>query len=303
MLSFGFRLSWITALLLFISGLIPQRAIGACYADGQPPWGCELAASGWPFPFIHDGYTSPMNSADWLGWMIGSDIWQWGEFYKALTLAFILAIFLLAVWKLTYAESADDSRLQYIFKPLAAAGFLAIPTVSSLAGTGINPWFFGGLIACAVGDMLLLSRNRPALFKLGMGAFAIGHLAYVGAFIQWMRRADDWHAWWLIPTGALVLFSCVKTFHWLRPHLPKDMVVPVIGYTAIIGLMVTLALTQFVSAPYFLPAMAMLAAILFAVSDIYVARDRFVVHEPKNARRITPLYFGAQLLFAVLASI
>jgi hypothetical protein len=38
---------------------------------------------------------------------------------------------------------------------------------------------------------------------------------------------------------------------------------------------------------------------MFAISDMAVARDRFVTQTPANAFVITPLYFGAQLLFAV----
>ena len=287
--------------MLFISGLIPVRAIGACYGDGQAAWGCERAASGWPFAFIHDGYTSPINSADWLGWIIGSDIIQPEPFKNALILSIILGLFITAVIQLTRAESADDRRAQYIFKPLAALGFLAIPTLSSLAHTP-NMWFLSGLAACAVGDILLLSRSRPLQFKLGMAAFALGHLAYVGGLWQWTTHPETQPLAFAL-SGAVVLFSTIKVFRWLSPHLSRDMRVAVIIYSAIIGVMVTLALGNFISAPYLLPLIAAVAAVMFALSDIYVARDRFVHHEPKNARRITPLYFGAQLLFAVLASI
>lgn len=301
LMGFLFRAAGLSALILFISGLIPVRAIGACYGDGQPAWGCELAASGWPFAFIHDGgYTSPTDSADWLG-LIGSDILQPDLFKNALMLSVILGIFLAAVFQLTRAESADDRRAEYIFKPLSALGFLAIPTLSSLAYTP-NMWFLSGLAVCGLGDILLLSRTRPLQFKLGMAAFAVGHLAYVGGLWQWTAHAET-KLWAFALSGALVVFSSVKVLRWLRPHLPSDMYIPVIIYSAIIGVMVTLALGSFISAPYLLPMIAAVAAVMFAVSDIYVARDRFVIHEPKNARRITPLYFGAQLLFAILASI
>ena len=216
-------------------------------------------------------------------------------------LSLILGVFIAAVLQLTRAESADDRRAQYIFKPLAALGFLAIPTLSSLASTP-NPWFLSGLMACALGDILLLSRNRPVQFKLGMAAFAIGHLAYAGGLWQWTAHTET-KLWVFAFAGILVVLCAVKVLRWLSPHLNHDMRWPVIIYSAIIGMMVTLALGSFISAPYLLPMIAVVAAVMFAVSDIYVARDRFVIHEPKNARRITPLYFGAQLLFAVLASI
>jgi len=46
-------------------------------------------------------------------------------------------------------------------------------------------------------------------------------------------------------------------------------------------------------------SLAMIGALMFAVSDIFVARDRFVSPDPKNALAITPLYFAAQALIAL----
>ena len=67
-------------------------------------------------------------------------------------------------------------------------------------------------------------------------------------------------------------------------------------YSVIIITMVVFALASQVT-------LAIIAAIMFAVSDMFVARDRFVKPRPKNAFTITPLYFGAQVLFALSVSI
>jgi len=40
------------------------------------------------------------------------------------------------------------------------------------------------------------------------------------------------------------------------------------------------------------------AAIAFAISDVFVAKDRFKARKKWHAFIITPLYFGAQALFA-----
>ena len=45
--------------------------------------------------------------------------------------------------------------------------------------------------------------------------------------------------------------------------------------------------------------LAMIGAVMFAMSDVFVARDRFVTPTPLNALAITPLYFGAQALIAL----
>ncbi len=142
------------------------------------------------------------------------------------------------------------------------------------------------LMFCAAGDVLLLSRNSQTRFQLGMLAFAIGHLIYAWAF--WGLAGLDISnplAWIAIVISGLY-------FAWLRPSLPKDMVWPVAIYTLIILVMM---ITAFGVPTWIIP----LAAVLFAVSDMFVARDRFVKDDPFNALAITPLYFGAQALFAL----
>ena len=49
--------------------------------------------------------------------------------------------------------------------------------------------------------------------------------------------------------------------------------------------------------------LAPIGAIMFAISDMFVARDRFVKPDAKNAFAITPLYFGAQAIFALSTQI
>lgn len=79
---------------------------------------------------------------------------------------------------------------------------------------------------------------------------------------------------------------------YLRAHLPADMKVPVLIYTLIILAMVLLSIWTG-------NLLVIAAAVMFAVSDIFVARDRFVSESPRNALIITPFYFGAQAIFAL----
>ena len=103
---------------------------------------------------------------------------------------------------------------------------------------------------------------------------------------------------------------------WLWPHLGADMRGPVLAYIAVITAMVAAAAGAVTGAGPALPAVAalttgeplpgwiwkaavMVAAVAFYLSDVSVARDRFVA--PGFANRIwgLPLYYGAQLLFAL----
>jgi uncharacterized membrane protein YhhN len=83
---------------------------------------------------------------------------------------------------------------------------------------------------------------------------------------------------------------------WLgRAEISPRMRRPVVAYVIAIGLMVALGLgTAALEAS--IPIMA--GVLLFALSDVFVARDRFVKAEAINARLGLPIYFAAQLLLA-----
>jgi len=199
----------------------------------------------------------------------------------------ILILYALLVGALTFCEYKRLRNWQIILKPLAAAGFIVIALLGGAIYCDYGLLILMGLIACAAGDVLLLPRDKPLFFKLGMAAFAIGHLLYFYAF----RETFDSGVIKIFPIFAGLVF-----FFWIRPKLPKDMVIPVAIYSIIIIAMVVFA---FKSPIMIIP----IAALMFAISDMFVARDRFVKDEGLNALAITPLYFGAQALFALSTSL
>ncbi len=202
----------------------------------------------------------------------------------------LLGFYGLIVAALTAAEYKRRLKSQAWLKPLAALLFILIAIGGGALYWDYGRWILYGLVACAVGDVLLLSRDNPTRFKLGMAAFALGHLLYVIAF--WvMAKSGFFH-----PLALIAVIAGGAYFYWIRPKLPSDMVIPVAVYSLIIIAMVSLSFkVPMIIVP--------IAASLFAVSDMFVARDRFVDDDPKNALAITPLYFGAQALFALSAAI
>lgn len=198
------------------------------------------------------------------------------------------------VFALLFAELQEKRSAQIILKPLAAIGFLILAISFGALDNAYGQFIFAGLIACALGDVFLLSRQSQTVFRLGMLAFAIGHICYVLAAGQILR--PDMSMLVFLATGVLGLGIGLCVFKSLKSNLPKDMVWPVGVYTLIISLMLARAFqTDMNGSHLFLLA----GAILFAISDIFVARDRFVAPNPKNAWAITPLYFGAQAMFAL----
>ena len=202
-----------------------------------------------------------------------------------------LFLYVLIVLALLIAELREDRRAQYFFKPLAAFGFVILALQFGALESTYGKFILAGLIACAVGDVFLLSRDSENLFKAGMLAFALGHIIYVIAFGQ---QFDSLGPYGIIVVG-LTTFFAIMFFIWLKPNLDNNMIGITLIYTIIITLMVAASVARL---NYYLRYVVPLAAIMFATSDMFVAKDRFVKFRPKNAFAITPLYFSAQALFA-----
>lgn len=208
---------------------------------------------------------------------------------------YILALYGALIPGLLVAELNENRLLQRVLKPAAAIGFIFIALCVGATDHQYGLIILAGLIACALGDVCLLSRNSPKLFIAGMAAFAFGHLAYLYAFAGVAAEVSTLA---LIIKAALVTLIGVGVYKWLQPHLPKDMQLAVPLYFFIILIMLITALNLPLEWPLVL---AMVGAVLFVISDVFVARDRFVSPTPRNAFVITPLYFGAQALIALSA--
>lgn len=146
------------------------------------------------------------------------------------------------------------------------------------------------LTLCWLGDMLLLAP-RGRVFLAGIGAFLLGHLLFALAFAGLPLSIP---ALAVAAVIAILLGAC--TLRWLRPHLqgPYRIAVPV--YVLAILLMCVLAVGASVAQSD--PRLA-IAALVFAASDIAVARNRFVAPGFLNRAWGLPLYYAAQVAFAL----
>jgi uncharacterized membrane protein YhhN len=178
-------------------------------------------------------------------------------------------------------EASGRRTLFAVGKVTCSAGFLALALLLG-ARTPYARIVLAGLALSVVGDVLLLStRERP--FLAGLVAFLLAHVAYATAFAR-LGTPPPWVAALLLVAGLLVL-------RWLWPHL-GPMRAPVVAYCIAISAMLGFALGQ--------PAAGVrLGAVLFYVSDLAVARQRFVVQERRNQLLGLPLYFSGQYLIAL----
>jgi uncharacterized membrane protein YhhN len=150
-----------------------------------------------------------------------------------------------------------------------------------------------GLIFCLGGDVFL-ALPQERMFLLGLVSFLIGHVFYVVAFIGvagWSQLA------WIGPLLTIVI--SIAVFIWLQPHL-GSMKIPVICYIIVISLMLCLAWSILGVSHLSVSGriLVFLGAFSFYISDVFVARDRFLKNEFLNRLVGLPLYYMGQFLIA-----
>jgi uncharacterized membrane protein YhhN len=194
-----------------------------------------------------------------------------------------------AVPALVLSDLRDWRPGRYLFKPLAALGFLWLALLLRPEGSAYATWLLAGLVLCAAGDLLLMFENERS-FLAGLLAFLTGHLLYILAFVQ-INASPAGMAMSLLPVAVLVAGS----LRWLLPHLQGPMRIAVPTYIIVIAAML-IAAGGTVGAPGSILVLA--GAWGFAISDLAVARRQFVRRSIVNGLWGTPLYFGSQLLLA-----
>jgi uncharacterized membrane protein YhhN len=204
--------------------------------------------------------------------------------WAALCAAFTLA--------LLFAEKKQSAALRWLFKPAASAAFLGVAVAAGALDSGFGRIILLGLAFCALGDVLLIARSQAA-FLAGMGAFALGHVGYIAAFIHGGVAPGGSAAFAFI---GMALFSGVfLTRFWPRLDTFKA---PVGIYALIISVMVIASFAHYDQVGSRQGLTLAMAALGFAISDVAVARDRFGDQNFANKLWGLPLYYGAQCLFA-----
>jgi uncharacterized membrane protein YhhN len=199
----------------------------------------------------------------------------------------VTAIGLLGV---LYAEWTGTQSLQWSMKPLASTGFVALAITR-----GIDDPYAQAVLAALVlswfGDVLLIPKGAKRAFLLGLIAFLLGHVGFVVAFIV---RGASWPA--VAVSSALLLVPAALVGRYFASRAPQTLRAPVVAYISVISVMVALAVGT--SAVAFDPKIAV-AAPLFYASDVFVARQRFLGPNRWNRVLGLPLYYTAQVLFAL----
>ena len=75
-----------------------------------------------------------------------------------------------------------DRRLRWIGKPGVMLALIAAALLADGAPSAVRVWFVVALVLSLIGDVALLLPER--WFVVGLGAFLLAHLAYIGGMVQ-----------------------------------------------------------------------------------------------------------------------
>ncbi len=192
---------------------------------------------------------------------------------------------------LVFGERTQSTRARVVLKGPTSAGFIATAVLSGCLDSDWGRWIFAGLVCSWFGDVLLISAKRAA-FLAGLVAFLLGHVAYTVAFYD--RGIDVMGG--LLPVLALGVVAVGLVARWLLPKVDPAMMRPVLAYMVVITAMVAFA--GGTVAAHGGPLL-LVGAVLFWLSDVSVATDRFAGGGFINRVWGLSFYYGAQLLLAL----
>jgi uncharacterized membrane protein YhhN len=192
----------------------------------------------------------------------------------------------------------NEPILDFIFKPLIMP-CLALYLYFSVPKTKFVWLILSAFVFSWFGDIaLLLESSNNQLFILGLGFFLLAHLLYIFAF----RQTDSLDnkpnllknkPYLFIP---LILY-CMGLFYVLYPNL-KSFTIPVILYVIVISLMAIFALNRKNRVTPSSFKLIFLGAVLFVISDSFIALNKFLIQIPYNGVWVMLTYMLAQYLIA-----
>jgi uncharacterized membrane protein YhhN len=208
-----------------------------------------------------------------------------GTAFLLLALAAAVAV---ADW---IAVERANKALEYLAKPATLALLVAAALALDPADGAVRSWFVVALVFCLAGDILLMVPRD--LFVFGLGAFLVGHVAYiVGMQVDGVR-------WSLAGIGLVVVALAAATvgtavLRAVQRGDEPELFGPVAVYMVVISAMV-------VSAFGAGHPVGIVGAVLFFSSDALIAWNRFIKESPRGRLAIITTYHLAQ--FGLLLSL
>ena len=194
---------------------------------------------------------------------------------------------LAAAGLMLWSRHGGPREFAMAFTAVASASFVITALLGGALGSRYGRLMAAGLVFCMLGDLL-----GPGDFMLGLYAFLIAHFGVTGAFIA--KGVDRRNL--VVSAVASTIASLCVYFLWLGPHVPPGEQAQIVGYTVVITVMLVFA----GATPRFRGRRTALAgAVLFYLSDVFLANWRYVDTGRWNAFVCYPLYYTACVLLAL----
>jgi len=208
----------------------------------------------------------------------------------------IIAAAALLLILLLYHTKRDNQKSALLTKAVLSSLFVISALIQPHLISGYYNFLLAGLIFCLLGD-IFLALHQKGMFLAGLTVFLTGHLLYAFGFFRVTEIGQLTGIGFLViaAAGGLVYFR-------LRTYLGR-MKVPVIFYMIVISVMLTGAWAVLWDCGLTRSGRIMIfsGASLFYLSDLFVARNRFVKKEFSNRLIGLPMYYTGQFLLAFSA--
>jgi uncharacterized membrane protein YhhN len=182
-------------------------------------------------------------------------------------------------------------HLEYLLKPATLAVLVAAAVVADLGD--IKPWVIAALVLGLLGDvgLMLSDGGTDPPFLAGLGAFLLGHVCYVIAFVSAGLQGLATLAGLLV-TGGIAGLALPAVLRGAARSAGTVFAGIVGGYAATLAAMTVLGVGTGIVA-------TAIGAVSFLCSDTLIARDRFVGRVPHGKLLIIVTYHVAQALILI----
>ena len=175
----------------------------------------------------------------------------------------IVALFAGLDW---FAVARDNSRLEYIVKPLATVTLLLVALSLDVPHGASFFWRIAALAFCVLGDVFLMLPKDS--FIQGLASFAVAQVLFTVSFATGGPTSLGFIIGALI-TVPIALFLARRFVSALRASGRSEYIGPVVVYVIVISVMAILACASG-------PIVAIVGAAFFLFSDSLIAESRFV---------------------------
>lgn len=193
----------------------------------------------------------------------------------------------------------DIMWLRYLTKPLITISLMFFVWFTLKRKGRFTNKIIAGLFFSLLGDVFLMFTQLDEIyFMLGLGAFMIAHLFYIGAFYVDCTNKIEVSKRYVLPIFLVFGFVCMTYYTVLRPYL-GNMKFPVLFYSFAITLMAITAALRYGKTNTKSFAWILLGALMFLLSDSILAYNKFVERIEIGDLLIMITYMLAQFLIAI----